>query len=100
MHRYASMSVYSLSMAQAGNEWATAVLRALSGEKGVSIYTYVESSAEKNCPYFSSLVDLGKSGVEKVHPIPKLNAYEEQLLAKCVEGLQGNIKKGAAFGSK
>lgn len=90
----------TLSMAQAGNEWATAVLRALSGEKGVSIYTYVASNVKEHCPYFSSLVDLGKEGVEKIHPVPKLNAYEEQLLAKCVEGLQGNIKKGVAFGSK
>ncbi|CAM38349.1 malate dehydrogenase [Leishmania braziliensis MHOM/BR/75/M2904] len=90
----------TLSMAHAGNEWATAVLRALSGEKGVTVCTYVESSVEPSCTFFSSPVELGKNGVEKIHCVPKLNAYEEKLMAKCLEGLQGNIKKGVAFGCK
>jgi malate dehydrogenase len=90
----------TLSMAYAGNEWATAVLRALNGEKGVVECTYVESNVEPSCAFFSSPVELGKEGVEKIHPVPKLNAYEEKLLQKCIEGLQGNIKKGVAFGSK
>ncbi|CAJ1007654.1 lactate/malate dehydrogenase, NAD binding domain/lactate/malate dehydrogenase, alpha [Leishmania naiffi] len=90
----------TLSMAHAGNEWATAVLRALSGEKGVTVCTYVESNVEPSCTFFSSLVELGKNGVEKIHCVPKLNAYEEKLMAKCLEGLQGNIKKGVAFGCK
>ncbi|TPP39929.1 malate dehydrogenase, NAD-dependent [Leishmania donovani] len=90
----------TLSMAFAGNEWTTAVLRALSGEKGVVVCTYVQSTVEPSCAFFSSPVLLGNSGVEKIYPVPMLNAYEEKLMAKCLEGLQGNIKKGIAFGNK
>ena len=90
----------TLSMAYAGNEWATAVLRALNGEKGVVECTYVESKAEPSCAFLSSPVQLGKDGVEKILPMPTLNAYEQKLLAKCIEGLHGNIKKGVVFGSK
>ncbi|CAC9535754.1 malate dehydrogenase [Leishmania infantum JPCM5] len=90
----------TLSMAFAGNEWTTAVLRALSGEKGVVVCTYVQSTVEPSCAFFSSPVLLGNSGVEKIYPVPMLNSYEEKLMAKCLEGLQGNIKKGIAFGNK
>ncbi|KAK7196635.1 malate dehydrogenase [Novymonas esmeraldas] len=90
----------TLSMAHAGNEWSTAVLRALSGENGVTEYTFVESSVEPSSAYFSTAVEFGKDGVEKIHPIPTLNAYEQKLMAKCLEGLHGNIKKGIAFGSQ
>ncbi|KAG5491460.1 hypothetical protein JIQ42_01362 [Leishmania sp. Namibia] len=88
----------TLSMAHAGNEWTTAALRALSGEKGVVECAYVESTVEPLCAFFSSPVLLGKGGAEKVQPVPKLNAYEENLMAKCLEELQINIKKGVAFG--
>ncbi|GET92102.1 malate dehydrogenase [Leishmania tarentolae] len=90
----------TLSMAHAGNEWATSMLRALNGEKDVVVCTFVQSSVEPSCAFFSSQVLLGKNGVEKIYPVPKLNAYEEKLMAKCLEGLQGNIKKGIAFASK
>ncbi|EPY36127.1 malate dehydrogenase [Angomonas deanei] len=90
----------TLSMAYAAFEFAGHVIRALNGEKGVTLCTYVESKAEPSCAFFSSPVELGKDGVEKILPLPKRNSYEDALLVKCVEGLQGNIKKGIAFGTK
>ncbi|EPY38260.1 hypothetical protein AGDE_05669, partial [Angomonas deanei] len=78
-------------MAYAAFEFAGHVIRALNGEKGVTLCTYVESKAEPSCAFFSSPVELGKDGVEKILPLPKRNSYEDALLVKCVEGLQGNI---------
>lgn len=63
----------TLSMAYAGAEFATKVLRALKGEKGIVAPTYVNLTADpqgatllikelgKELEYFSSNVELGVS---------------------------------------
>ncbi|CBZ30150.1 malate dehydrogenase [Leishmania mexicana MHOM/GT/2001/U1103] len=89
----------TLSMAYAGNEWTTAILRALNGEKGVVVCTYVQSCVEPSCAFFSSPVLLGKRGVEKIYPVPTLNIYEEKLMSKCLKVLPGDIKKGIELGN-
>ncbi|CCW60474.1 unnamed protein product [Phytomonas sp. EM1] len=90
----------TLSMAYAAEEWSNAVLRALNGEKNISISTFVESEAYPGLPFFSSMVELGKDGVERVLPLPKLNAYEEGILKKGSETLLKNIQKGTQFVNK
>lgn len=90
----------TLSMAFAGSQWADSVLRALSGEKGITTCAYVESTAQPGCRFFATPVELGTDGVAKVHPIPKHNAYEEELLSVGVTALEAAIKKGLDFGSK
>ncbi|KPI87657.1 malate dehydrogenase [Leptomonas seymouri] len=90
----------TLSMAFAGNAWATSMMRALNGEKGIVECSFVESTVEPSCAFFSSPVELGKEGVERIHPVPKMNAFEQKLMEKCIEGLKDNIAKGVAFGSK
>lgn len=89
----------TLSMAYAGAEMADAVLKALRGDKGLVECTFVESPVE-GCGFFSSRVELGKDGVEKIHEVGAISEYEQGLLQACKEELAKNIAKGVAFGKK
>ncbi|KAF5358885.1 hypothetical protein D9757_012301 [Collybiopsis confluens] len=89
----------TLSMAYAGAKFANSLLRGLAGEKGVVTPTFVYSPlfADKGIDFFSSPVELGVNGVEKIHPLGKLSASEEKLLEACLPELKKNIEKGKAF---
>jgi len=89
----------TLSMAYAGAKFTNALLRGLNGEKGVVTPTFVESPLYKDqgINFFSSNVELGVNGVEKIHPLGPLSAEEEKLLAACLPELKKNIEKGKAF---
>ncbi|KAF7331055.1 malate dehydrogenase [Mycena venus] len=89
----------TLSMAYAGAKFANAVLRGLNGEKGVTTPTFVKSPlfADQGIDFFSSNVELGPNGVEKIHPLGELSAEEQKLLDACLPELKKNIEKGKAF---
>ncbi|RSM09981.1 Malate dehydrogenase, mitochondrial [Fusarium ambrosium] len=89
----------TLSMAMAGARMADSVLRAVQGEKGVIEPAFVESPLYKDqgIEFFSSRVELGPEGVEKIHPIGKIDANEEKLVEACLGDLKKNIEKGVAF---
>jgi len=89
----------TLSMAYAGAKFTHALLRGLSGEKGIVTPTFVKSPlfADKGVDFFSSNVELGVNGVEKIHPVGPLSAEEEKLLEACLPDLKKNIEKGKAF---
>ncbi|KAJ5033554.1 uncharacterized protein L3040_008666 [Drepanopeziza brunnea f. sp. 'multigermtubi'] len=97
----------TLSMAYAGYRFAEAVIKALSGEKGIVTPTFIHLEGvpggdaiakETGCDFFSVPVELGTSGAEKAqNPLTKLDEKEKVLLKACVEGLKGNIKKGVDF---
>jgi len=89
----------TLSMAYAGAKFANAVLRGLNGEKGVTTPTFVKSPlfADQGIDFFSSNVELGPNGVEKIHPLGELSAEETKLLEACLPELKKNIEKGKAF---
>jgi len=89
----------TLSMAMAGARMANSVLRAAKGEKGVIEPTFVDSPLYKDqgIEFFSSKVELGPNGVEKILPLGKVDAIEEQLLEACFSDLKKNIEKGKAF---
>ncbi|KAF9530961.1 malate dehydrogenase [Crepidotus variabilis] len=89
----------TLSMAYAGAKFTNSLLRGLNGEKGVITPTFVKSPlfADQGIDFFSSNVELGPNGVEKIHPIGELTAEEEKLLAACLPELKKNIEKGKAF---
>ena len=86
-------------MAFAGARMADSLLRAAQGEKNVVECTFVESPLfkEQGVEFFSSKVTLGPSGVETIHPIGEINAYEQGLLDACLVDLSKNIVKGQAF---
>jgi len=89
----------TLSMAYAGAKFTNSLLRGLNGEKGVITPTFVKSPlyADKGIDFFSSNVELGPNGVEKIHPIGPISAEEEKLLEACLPELKKNIEKGKAF---
>merc|ERR1719191_1075073 len=65
----------TLSMAYSGARLGRAVLSGLAG-KPVTEAAYVMSSIT-DLPYFSSKVTFGKNGIEKVHDLGEMNAYEK-----------------------
>ena len=72
----------TLSMAVAGAEWTNALLRAISGESGVSLYTYVESPLYKDqgVEYFSSKVELSSEGtVAKINELGNITESEQKV---------------------
>ncbi|KAL1305425.1 hypothetical protein AAFC00_002310 [Neodothiora populina] len=89
----------TLSMAMAGARFAESLLKAAQGEKGVVECTFVDSPLFKDqgIDFFSSQVELGPNGVEKIHPVGKVTEYEQKLLDACLKDLKGNITKGVKF---
>jgi malate dehydrogenase len=87
----------TLSMAYAGAEFTFSLLKAMRGDKGIIECTFVESNVQDGCEFFSSPVELGKNGVEKIHPVGPISPYEEELMAACIEELKKNIAKGISF---
>ncbi|CAG8977751.1 hypothetical protein HYALB_00010972 [Hymenoscyphus albidus] len=97
----------TLSMAYAGYRMAEAVLKALSGEKGIVTPTFIhlkgvpggdEIAKETGLEFFSVPVELGTTGAEKAqNPLTNINDAEKKLLKACVDGLSGNITKGVNF---
>ncbi|EIN03963.1 malate dehydrogenase [Punctularia strigosozonata HHB-11173 SS5] len=89
----------TLSMAYAGAKFTNSLLRGLTGEKGVVTPTFVKSPlfADQGIDFFSSNVELGPNGVEKIHEIGPLSPEEEKLLAACLPELKKNIQKGKSF---
>lgn len=92
----------TLSMAMAGARMADSLLRASQGEKGIVEPTFVESPLFKDqgIDFFSTKVELGPEGVEKILPIGSVDAVEEKLIEACLGDLKKNIAKGVEFAQK
>lgn len=89
----------TLSMAFAGAKFANSLLRALKGEKGIVVPTFVKSPlfAKEGIDFFSSNVELGPNGVEKIHELGQISPAEEELLKAALPELKKNIEKGIKF---
>jgi len=88
----------TLSMAYAGFRFTNSLVRALQGEKGIVECAYVQVEGME-VDYFALPVELGKEGIVKIHPIPKLNDVEQSALKELIPQLKGNIEKGVQFGT-
>jgi len=86
----------TLSMAYAGALFADACLRAKNGEAGVTECTYVESTVT-DARFFATKVTLGKDGVDTIHGLGEMSAYEKAALDAMMPELQDSIKKGIDF---
>jgi malate dehydrogenase len=86
----------TLSMAYAGARFTASLLRAMKGEKGVTECTFVESTVT-SAPFFSTRVELGPNGVEKIHGLGNLSPFEQAGLDKLLPDLTASIEKGIAF---
>ena len=86
----------TLSMAMAGARFAESLLKAAQGEKGVVEPTFVDSPLYKDqgIDFFSSKVELGPNGVEKIHDVGKITPKEQEMLDVCLKDLKKNIEKG------
>ncbi|MCJ1339794.1 Malate dehydrogenase, cytoplasmic [Bachmanniomyces sp. S44760] len=89
----------TLSMAMAGARFAESLLKAAQGQTGVVEPTFVESPLYKDqgVEFFASKVELGKDGVQKIHPVGPISGHEQKLLDACLADLKKNIDKGVAF---
>ncbi|KAI7851840.1 malate dehydrogenase, NAD-dependent [Circinella umbellata] len=90
----------TLSMAFAGARFASSVLDAtVGGKKGVIEPSFVQSDLFKDqgVEYFSSNIELGAEGVEKIHGLGEISDYEKELISKAVPELKKNITKGNSF---
>ncbi|KAH7100517.1 malate dehydrogenase [Auriculariales sp. MPI-PUGE-AT-0066] len=89
----------TLSMAYAATVFTNALLRAMGGEKNVITPTFVRSPLYEahGVDFFSSNVELGPNGVEKIHEIGPVSEEEQALIEACLPELKTNIEKGNAF---
>merc|ERR1711870_73816 len=86
----------SLSMAYSGARLGRAVLSGLAGVPKIEC-AYVESDVQPGLKYFSSCVQFGKKGVEKVFPIGKLSDHEQKRLNELVPILKDEIADGLEY---
>jgi len=87
----------TLSMAYAGALFGDACLRAMAGDKNVAEYSYVQSSVQPGVTFFATKVHIGKNGAEKIDPVGKVSAYEQEALNAMMPELQSSIAKGVEF---
>merc|ERR1711972_934592 len=87
----------TLSMAFAGAEFADKVMAAMSGEKGVTECTFVETDKIAGAKFFSLPVTLGKEGVETIHDYGTVNAHEQKLVEDMLPDLIAQAEKGFKF---
>merc|ERR1711920_980389 len=85
----------TLSMAYAGARFASSILSGLAGKPTVECAYMVSDISE--LPYFASKVRFGKTGVEEVLPIGKLNAYEQKRLDEAKAQLKTEIETGVNY---
>merc|ERR1719321_2345712 len=85
----------TLSMGYAGARFGRSILAGLAGTPTTAC-AYVKSSIT-SCPYFASKVTFGRSGVETVHPIGELTAYESGRLAALLPVLQEEVDAGLDY---
>lgn len=87
----------TLSMALAGAEFGDAILRAMSGEKGIYMASYVQQDVE-GASYFATEVEFGPTGAYVANKgLPEMNDYEKAGLEKAVAELNPSIEEGISF---
>ncbi|CAJ1330909.1 unnamed protein product [Effrenium voratum] len=85
----------TLSLGYAGYLLGSAVLNGLSGNRATEC-AYVKSEVTE-LPFFASPVTFGPRGVERVHRLPGLDAYEKERLKEAKAILQEEIKIGLDY---
>jgi len=96
-------------MAYAGAEFASKIIRAIKGEKGITAPSFVNLAADKaggdvlkkelgkDLEYFSSTIELGPHGVVAIHPLGTITEFEKTLIDAAIPELESNIEKGVKF---
>merc|ERR1712066_193107 len=84
----------TLSMAFAGAEFADKVMAAMSGEKGITECTFVDTDKIAGAKFFSLPVTLGKDGVDVINDYGTVNAHEQKLIEDMLPDLIAQAEKG------
>jgi len=99
----------TLSMAYAGFEFANKIVRAIKGEKGIVAPSFVALEADPaggaalakelgtELEFFSSRIELGPNGVEKIHTLGKITPAETELVKAAIPELKTNIDTGVKW---
>lgn len=87
----------TLSMAKAGADFVSSLIRAKNGEKGIIACAYVESDVVDECEWFATQIELGQNGLERNCGIGELDDYEQTLLVKAIAELKPSIVEGKEF---
>ena len=85
----------TLSMAEAANRFASALVKGLNGEDS-TVCAYVEGGSP-HCKFFAQPVKLGPEGVTEVLSYGDLSDFEKKALDEMLETLQGDVAKGEDF---
>mmetsp|Transcript_4839 Transcript_4839/g.11517 ORF Transcript_4839/g.11517 Transcript_4839/m.11517 type:complete len:359 (-) Transcript_4839:673-1749(-) len=88
----------TLSMAFAAAKLSKAILNGLLGDESTPVErrtacTYLASTVT-DLPFFASKVTFGQLGVQTIHPLGQLSAYEQQRLLEAKKLLAGEIQDG------
>lgn len=83
----------TLSMAYAASRFVDAVLRGLSGDKGVVECTFAEVAGD----YYAAPFTLGKNGLEQRHEFTNLTEYEMSRVAEARKKLAVDVQVGKDF---
>lgn len=89
----------TLSMAYAGQYFASRLMEAMAGNKDVVECAFVENNLT-SAPYFATKLKLGPNGVEAILPYGPLSEFEQESLDKLVPDLIVQAKKGVDFVTK
>merc|ERR1712014_18790 len=84
----------TLSMAFAGAEFADKVMAAMSGEKGITECTFVDTDKVAGAKFFSLPVTLGKDGVDVINGYGAVSAHEKKLIEDMLPDLIAQADKG------
>jgi malate dehydrogenase len=86
----------TLSMAYAGQRFASQLLKAMKGDKDIVECAFVENDLTP-ATFFSTPITLGPNGAEQVHHFGDLSAAEQATLDAMIPDLQAQAKKGVDF---
>lgn len=89
----------TLSMAYAGAQFVASLLRGIRGQEGVVECAFVASQLTE-APFFASPLELGKKGIKRFLPLPKMSNAEMEAVGKLIPVLQQNAKEGIDFAQK
>jgi len=89
----------TLSMAYAGARFVNSLIRGLRGDAGVVECAFVEVEGQET-KFMALPVELGKNGIEKVHPVGHMSDFEKEQFKTMIPILQKNIETGITFANQ
>jgi malate dehydrogenase len=90
----------ALGLAYAACDFAVSLLKALRGDVGIVECTMVESTIRSEVPFFSSRVELGREGVQRIFPMGSLTPFENELIETAVPELVKDVEAGMKAASQ